>query len=250
VADDALQDDLTALDGIGPALSARLRACGIGTVEDLARARPGAVLAGLAGIRGLSLERVEGWIAQARERRAGSRASQTLILTIEVDGGLSVTVTNARTGQERAWGRWQGREVLGFIEHELGLAPVAGTTGRAAPPSTAGRAGEGSSALDLGLSARMPRTLDCRIDTSGLAAQGVGGFSYTASLRARELGDAAATTIAQSSGAARAGEPLALTFAPPEPAPAVRRLSLVVSVAPPPPDGTRPALALLPAEAG
>ena len=63
-----VSDDLTVIKGIGPALQQKLRALGIATFSDLARADPKALTERLKGAQPISEARVRGWIEAARQR--------------------------------------------------------------------------------------------------------------------------------------------------------------------------------------
>jgi predicted flap endonuclease-1-like 5' DNA nuclease len=68
VAPQVVSDDLTAIRGIGPAIREKLRALGIATFIDLARADPKALTERLKGAQPISEARVRGWIEAARQR--------------------------------------------------------------------------------------------------------------------------------------------------------------------------------------
>jgi predicted flap endonuclease-1-like 5' DNA nuclease len=61
-------DDLTVIKGIGPAVQNKLRALGITTFADLARADPDALLERLKGSQPLTSARVRDWTEGARQR--------------------------------------------------------------------------------------------------------------------------------------------------------------------------------------
>jgi predicted flap endonuclease-1-like 5' DNA nuclease len=61
-------DDLTVIKGIGPATQEKLRALGIATFSDLARADPKALTERLKGSQPISEARVRGWTKAARQR--------------------------------------------------------------------------------------------------------------------------------------------------------------------------------------
>jgi predicted flap endonuclease-1-like 5' DNA nuclease len=68
VAPQVVSDDLTVIRGIGPATQEKLRALGIATFSDLARADPKALTEPLKGAQPISEARVRGWIEAARQR--------------------------------------------------------------------------------------------------------------------------------------------------------------------------------------
>jgi predicted flap endonuclease-1-like 5' DNA nuclease len=68
VGQQVVSDDLTAIKGIGPAIQEKLRALGIATFSDLARADPKALTKRLRGAQPISEARVRGWIEAARQR--------------------------------------------------------------------------------------------------------------------------------------------------------------------------------------
>jgi predicted flap endonuclease-1-like 5' DNA nuclease len=61
-------DDLTVIKGIGPAVQNKLRALGITTFAELAKADPDALLEQLKGSQPLTRARVHEWTAGARQR--------------------------------------------------------------------------------------------------------------------------------------------------------------------------------------
>jgi len=63
-----VSDDLTVIKGIGPAVQERLRALGIATFSDLARADPKTLIERLKGSQPISEARVRGWTEAAREQ--------------------------------------------------------------------------------------------------------------------------------------------------------------------------------------
>ena len=63
-----VSDDLTVIKGIGPAIQEKLRALGIATFSDLARADPKALTERLKGPQPISEARVRGWTEAARQR--------------------------------------------------------------------------------------------------------------------------------------------------------------------------------------
>ena len=63
-----VSDDLTVIKGIGPAIQEKLRALGIATFSDLARADPKALTERLKGAQPISEARVRGWTEAARQR--------------------------------------------------------------------------------------------------------------------------------------------------------------------------------------
>jgi large subunit ribosomal protein L21 len=67
-AQQAVSDDLTVIKGIGPALQKKLRALGIVTFSDLARADPKSLAERLKGSQPISEARVRGWTEAARKR--------------------------------------------------------------------------------------------------------------------------------------------------------------------------------------
>jgi predicted flap endonuclease-1-like 5' DNA nuclease len=67
-AQQAVSDDLTVIKGIGPALQEKLRALGIVTLSDLARADPKSLAERLKGSQLISEARVRGWTEAARKR--------------------------------------------------------------------------------------------------------------------------------------------------------------------------------------
>jgi large subunit ribosomal protein L21 len=71
VAQQEVSDDLTAIKGIGPAVQEKLRALGIATFSDLARADPKALTERLKGAQPISEARVRSWIEAARQRVKG-----------------------------------------------------------------------------------------------------------------------------------------------------------------------------------
>ncbi|MEM7022782.1 MAG: helix-hairpin-helix domain-containing protein [Pseudomonadota bacterium] len=58
-------DDLTAIKGIGPAVQSKLRALGIQTYDDLAKADPDRLIDQLKGSQPISPARVRGWTEAA-----------------------------------------------------------------------------------------------------------------------------------------------------------------------------------------
>jgi predicted flap endonuclease-1-like 5' DNA nuclease len=68
VARQVVSDDLTVIKGIGPALQQKLRALGIATFSDLARADPKALTERLKGAQPIPEARVRGWTEAARQR--------------------------------------------------------------------------------------------------------------------------------------------------------------------------------------
>ena len=72
MAQQVVSDDLTVIKGIGPAIQEKLRALGIATFSDLARADPKAW--GLKGPQPISEARVRGWIEAARQRTVDRHA--------------------------------------------------------------------------------------------------------------------------------------------------------------------------------
>jgi predicted flap endonuclease-1-like 5' DNA nuclease len=68
VAPQVVSDDLTVIKGIGPAIQEKLRALGIATFSDLARADPKPLTERLKGAQPISEARVRGWIEAARQR--------------------------------------------------------------------------------------------------------------------------------------------------------------------------------------
>jgi predicted flap endonuclease-1-like 5' DNA nuclease len=65
---EVVPDDLTVIRGIGPAIQEKLRALGITTFSDLARADPKLLTERLKGSQPISEARVRGWIEAARQR--------------------------------------------------------------------------------------------------------------------------------------------------------------------------------------
>src|SRR6266545_4105800 len=65
-------DDFRLISGIGPAVESRLHSAGILTFAQLAALSPDDIAALVAGLTGLSAERIvkQGWIGQARELAA------------------------------------------------------------------------------------------------------------------------------------------------------------------------------------
>jgi predicted flap endonuclease-1-like 5' DNA nuclease len=68
LAQQVVPDDLTAIKGIGPAVQEKLRALGIATFGDLARADPKLLTERLKGSQPISEARVRGWTEAARQR--------------------------------------------------------------------------------------------------------------------------------------------------------------------------------------
>jgi predicted flap endonuclease-1-like 5' DNA nuclease len=68
VVQQVLSDDLTVIKGIGPAIQEKLRALGIATFSDLARADPKTLTERLKGAQPISEARVRGWTEAARQR--------------------------------------------------------------------------------------------------------------------------------------------------------------------------------------
>jgi predicted flap endonuclease-1-like 5' DNA nuclease len=68
VVQQVVSDDLTVIKGIGPAIQEKLRALGIATFSDLARADPKALMERLKGAQPISEARVRGWTEAARQR--------------------------------------------------------------------------------------------------------------------------------------------------------------------------------------
>jgi hypothetical protein len=77
-AEPARIDDLELINGIGPAVEKRLNGVGIFTFAQLAALSPADVAAAVAGLAGLSAERIvkQDWIGQARKLAAGSTSSE------------------------------------------------------------------------------------------------------------------------------------------------------------------------------
>ena len=60
-------DDLTVLDGVGPKTAEALNKAGITTYAQMAAASPKELLDKLAGVRGVTSEKLSAWIKQARK---------------------------------------------------------------------------------------------------------------------------------------------------------------------------------------
>lgn len=71
-------NDLKLINGIGPAVERRLHGVGIYTYSQLAALSPADITSAVAGISGLTSERIikQDWIGQARKRATGSRSSE------------------------------------------------------------------------------------------------------------------------------------------------------------------------------
>ena len=68
VGQQVVSDDLTVIKGIGPAIQEKLRALGIATFSDLARADAKALTERFKGAQPISEARVRGWTEAARQR--------------------------------------------------------------------------------------------------------------------------------------------------------------------------------------
>jgi len=82
-------DDLKLINGIGPAVEKRLNGVGIFTFAQLAVLSPADIAATVAGLSGLSTERIikQDWIGQARKLAAGllvNEAQQGIMTVSEV----------------------------------------------------------------------------------------------------------------------------------------------------------------------
>ena len=81
-------NDLKQINGIGPAVEKRLNGVGIFTFDQLAALAPADIAAAVAGLAGLSAERIvkQDWIGQALKLVTGSlakEAQQDIVITVE-----------------------------------------------------------------------------------------------------------------------------------------------------------------------
>ena len=67
------EDDLTLIKGIGPGIQQKLRSFAIATFADLAMADPEELTEKLRASQPISVARVRGWVAAARDRSNASR---------------------------------------------------------------------------------------------------------------------------------------------------------------------------------
>jgi hypothetical protein len=136
------EDDLTLIQGIGPAVAERLHSAGIWRYAQLARQTPEGLATHFTDMIGFTPARIQrqDWIGQAltlmpeeASEPAGSlpiEKSQTrqhyAVFTVELllDEELNVRRTRAlhvQTQQDRTWSSWAGPALLDFIQEMAGL---------------------------------------------------------------------------------------------------------------------------------
>jgi hypothetical protein len=132
------QEDLKQVKGIGPKIEARLKDAGITTLGQLACTPVNEIQAALEGLRGgYDAGRItrEGWPSGAAALAAGGTDARREAepaervrhhFTVEVQLAvasreiLSSKAVHVQTGDEAAWGGWDGQRVIAFIEDRSG----------------------------------------------------------------------------------------------------------------------------------
>jgi len=183
-------DDFQSISGIGPAVESLLHEAGIRTFGDLAARSPDDIAALLADVKGMSAQRIEDWIAQARERAAAStpaeRHDDISIPAESQDDETNRAAWNLREGfrvellleenrkvhhtlvyhlrgtdvlSDDKWAGWDEAQLLGFIKKHATFDPQttepapseAGTEEPQAPSSPTARVEEPPAELRLAI---------------------------------------------------------------------------------------------------
>ncbi len=235
------------LPGIGTYIESRLRDVGITSIVDLAAA-DAADLRRRLGVRGLPEARVREWIRLAAEAAAPAQEPdaprrEAFVVTVHVapEGRpLRTTVRNVRDQSHQAWTGWDGEGLLAFLARQIGAA-IEGAPARSRPVP----GGSGDALLDAGhLAGGRARSIELRIDTAGLAGQGVTRFDYDAEITARPLGSGTPETLGRLSGSGDNAHPLVLRTAPADLPPGVHRVQARIRLSPGPDGSASPALSL------
>jgi len=146
------------IEGLGPKSEAQLHARGVHTMQQLAALSVPELAAKLAGVRGMSAQKIESKdiLGQAREKaQAGSGsqekpakdagnnrqhyASFTLELLLNKDNSVrGTTVTNNKNKKPGRWTGWDGEKLTAFIAEQSGVkfAPPKIKAEPANPPET------------------------------------------------------------------------------------------------------------------
>lgn len=134
-------DDLELIRGIGPGISQRLKKAGVLTFTQLAAMSPDDVAAMVAGLAGLSAERIatQNWIGQAQELAAEPLANVipengtekanrqhyatfTVELLLDERNGVRRTrVAHVQTGFEESWATWDQERLVDYFIKQADL---------------------------------------------------------------------------------------------------------------------------------
>lgn len=232
--------ELQELRGIGPVVEQRLRDAGITAVEQLATADPAEVGAALAGLRGMTAERIAGWIDEASHLTggattaptgpAGGERRETFVLTLAIDADGDVVrsgMRHVRTDHQRSWAGWRHDELDRFVAERAGLAAADATAEPLAPLPAI------TLHHDLGLVVGGHRSaIRATVDTAALEERAVADFAYRAVLSSRGIGGGEPRPLTWHAGTAEASGPLDLRFPETELAPGVHRMLVAVEVTP------------------
>ena len=134
-------DDLKRIHGVSPAVERRLHGVGIYTYAQLAALSPADIAASVAGLSGLTAERIirQDWIGQARKLATSSKPTEsqkqdenqadhqhyatfTLELLLDKDNtALRAYIKHNESGAEDIWDGWQDAQLTGFFVQCAGL---------------------------------------------------------------------------------------------------------------------------------
>lgn len=257
--------DFRELDGIGPAIEARLHEAGVYTWAALSD-----VLTALVRVRGVASDALRGLIEQAAghastadeatEDEAGHERREAFVLRLALaDGDVTrTTVLHVRGEVEQSWAGWSPRRVTGYVEEQIGLrvdadAPAGGSTPDASADDGAPRRADAARRetddrlrLDAGkILGGRPRIVDLVLEASDDTSDPIG---YEATLAARKYGapaDAGWTPLGDQRGEAHPSERAPLHFEPVELPPGLHRLRLDVAVTTPDDESSGPVLTLV-----
>ncbi|MEO1059950.1 MAG: helix-hairpin-helix domain-containing protein [Actinomycetota bacterium] len=230
------RDDLQELHGVGPAVETRLHEAGITDLAHLAGADPAAIAAAVAGLRGMTDERIAAWIAEAAQRTAASPGEpssaerrETFVLTLVIGPDGEVTrsaLRHVRTDAERSWPGWRHDELDRFVAASAGMTGAADAAAREPLPAL-------TLHHDLGLVVGGRRTaIGATVDAAPLEERDIGDFAYRAVLSARVIGEVQPRAVTWHAGTADTSRALDVTFPDVELRAGVHRMEVVVEVTP------------------
>lgn len=137
---ESMINDMTRIKGVGPAISKRFHEANIRTFSQLAATPPVKILPLMSGLTGITVERVESWVEQARQLAGGSTTPgkgpipefpnnhqeyATFTVTLLLDEKKHVRRTGViyiQKKKEQVWPGWEAGQLEAFITQEAGLS--------------------------------------------------------------------------------------------------------------------------------
>ena len=239
--------DLLKIAGVGPALARRLAEAGIISHHDLASLTPGRVADVLAGVVGVSAERIasQDWIGQARRLAAdvpadteGHQRYATFHaeLLIDADGRVRRTkVRHYQTDTEDSWPGWDSQRLIATIRAKAALDTRSAHPAEPQLPPQSPVHVDGPSPAEPGTrgsfrSAGQPTAVRMTLRVGQIDDVDAEAVDFIAEVAARPVGSSDRHPLATASGIITIDEPMSLDVAGPPLPPGLHGLEAVVLI--------------------